>query len=58
MIDPIIKESIEKRIKELDDEKPKIIENANAQLNAVAGAIGELTKLLEDLEKPEREEEE
>ncbi len=57
MIDPIVKESIEKRIAELEAEKPKIIDNANAQLNAVAGAIGELKKLIIDLEAEDEEEE-
>ena len=57
MIDPVIKESIEKRIAQLEAEKPKVIDQANAQLNALAGAIGELRKLIADLEAPNEEEE-
>ncbi len=56
-MDPIIKESIEKRIAELEAEKPKIVEQANAQLNAIAGAIGELKRIIVELEKPDEEEE-
>ncbi len=56
MIDPIVKESIEKRIKELEAEQPKVIEQANAQLNAIAGAIGELKKMIGTLEAGDEEE--
>ena len=57
MIDPVIKESIEKRIAELEADQLKVVEQANAQLNAIAGAIGELKKLILDLETPDEEEE-
>ncbi len=58
MIDSIVKESIEKRIAELEAERPKVIEQANAQLNAIAGAIGELKAIIVTLEKGDDGEEE
>lgn len=46
MIDSIVEKSIEKRIAELEEAKPQVI----AELNAIAGALGELKKLLLDLQ--------
>lgn len=56
MIDPVIKESIEKRIAELEASKAKVVEQANAQLNAIAGAVGELQQLIVTLDAPEEKE--
>ena len=58
MLDPVVKESIEKRITELEKAKIQVSEQANAQLNAIAGAIGELQQLIVTLDAPEEEEEE
>jgi hypothetical protein len=57
MIDPIIRKSIEKRIADLEAQKLKVVENANAQLNAIAGAAGELERLLKEMDESEEEEE-
>jgi hypothetical protein len=56
MIDPVVKESIEKRIAELEDSKAKVVEQANAQLNAIAGAVGELQQLIVTLDTPKETE--
>jgi wyosine [tRNA(Phe)-imidazoG37] synthetase (radical SAM superfamily) len=58
MIDPVVKESIEKRIAELEDSKAKVVEQANAQLNAISGAVGELQQLIVTLDAPEENKEE
>jgi hypothetical protein len=58
MIDPVVKESIEKRIAELEDSKAKVVEQANAQLNAISGAVGELQQLIVTLDTPEEKKEE
>jgi hypothetical protein len=58
MIDPVVKESIEKRIAELEASKTQVVEQANAQLNAIAGAVGELQQLIVTLDTPEEKKEE
>ncbi|MHB1132993.1 MAG: hypothetical protein ACYC4L_11450 [Chloroflexota bacterium] len=50
-MDPIARAIIEKRIDELERERDALVQQANQQVSAYAGGIGELKRLLE-LPKP------
>ena len=51
-MDAIARAVIEKRVAELERERDTLIQQANQQVSAYAGAIGELKRLLEP-PKPE-----
>lgn len=52
-----MKEEFLARIAELEEQREKIVEQANAQINAISGAIQELQRIIKTLEGDEEEKE-